>query len=696
MKLLSTFAAAAWFFLGIVLAGFTAAQGFAHNKTVCPAEPLPDENTPTALYYLDSSMEVYKRNRQTAIFAFTLAHTEVEIPRCDEADVFDACCATNKAHFVSVTLQLDPARCATRRALKGLRVRLDGRVLSNRHVARNVKAGTITIKRLPRVFVDTARGQFGFVHSLDIIMPANTECTASAFQGRHDAWPCAAEGCDYLAVTSVDALAHKDKAWSAGRRSSDYPKVNKADCCVSVGRSKPSMGGDIFTSTTSVGVGPPPGAEWCDTEGITSNANWDVQILAIGDWGAPPSDAELVKNQKAVAQGMAAVASDCNFERIINVGDNFYDNSLLSGKATPPGYADFRERIRQTWSDIYHGAYASLQNLVWYGTYGNHDIGIYNWEADVPAICFAPEGQTWTHQQCLHEVDCCASPLWQTTAVVNDPHWVLEPGQYATTVDNPNGPPSDPPLIEFFFLDSNPFIDSYLKWPSELYNPLVPGGLNEWSAVRNQTKADFLNRIQNSNATWKIPVIHTSFASYGSHCGFNDKAKNTTNPDYPENNSLDKKDCKYLVDLRRELLNMEIELTLHGHDHSQQFVRLPAGYDGATGSKPLYALTTGGGCKQSSVVPGPEGMQLWPRNACGGGPPCLGEVNCNMNNICAKYSDTKKRWKAQRELPNVGFASLQVNSTALLVRVFEMVPLPDAPNAPNYQLVEVIQQLIRK
>lgn len=78
---------------------------------------------------------------------------------------------------------------------------------------------------------------------------------------------------------------------------------------------------------------------------------------------------------------------------------------------------------------------------------------------------------------------------------------------------------------------------------------------------------------------------------------------------------------------------MNIELTMHGDDHSRQLVRLSAGYDGTTGTKPLYALTTGAGCKRSSVVPGPESMQLWPRNACGGGNPCKGEENCKNEQV---------------------------------------------------------------
>lgn len=415
------------------------------NKTACPAEALPDEETATALFYLHSSLEPSKRGQiQAAVFTFTLDHRDVEIPRCDDMDVPDACCATNEAQFVSITLKLDPARCASRRALKGLKIRLDGRVLPNRDVVVRPKAGTVTVKQLPTMAVPP--GEFGYSHSLDVVMPQDTECTSFAFQGRPDAWPCSEDGCKYTAVTTMDARKDNGKKWPAHplRR---YPKLNKTEegCCVSYGTSEPSGGGDSFTGPgpANVGVGPPPGAKWCDDGGITANGNWDVQVLGIGDWGAAAGYIQEVNNQKLVAKGMAAMADDCTFERVINVGDNFYEHGLLSGRAIPKGETDFRDRFQQTWTDIYHGAYASLANFVWFSTYGNHDVGIYM-PNEINSTCFAPEGQTWTHEQCLYEVDCCASPLWQNTDVVNDPQWVQEPGQYSTTVDKPNAAPGGP------------------------------------------------------------------------------------------------------------------------------------------------------------------------------------------------------------------------------------------------------------
>jgi hypothetical protein len=210
----------------------------------------------------------------------------------------------------------------------------------------------------------------------------------------------------------VDEPSEKSKSKNDQGRF-QYPTVNATDCCVSVGTSKPT-GGDFITTPSNVGVGPPAGTNWCAAGTDVDKDAWDVRILAVGDWGASTYNRENRDQQKAVAEGMAAVAAACDFERIINVGDNFYEHGLLGGQKIPFVAQGFRERFKLTWTDIYHGNYTSLENLVWYGTYGNHDIGIYDWfRYFYPVRCYADlDEEPWTHEQCLYEENCCASPLW--------------------------------------------------------------------------------------------------------------------------------------------------------------------------------------------------------------------------------------------------------------------------------------------
>lgn len=280
-------------------------------------------------------------------------------------EVPNACCDVNAAHFVSVTLQLDPARCATRKALKGLKIRVDGRIVPRRHVTMEPKAGTVTIKRLPPVVVPD--GEVGYDHTLQVIMPQDTACIPLTFQGLADAWPCAEDGCAYLAVTSVDAGAGpkgKGKGWRANKDNNTkarptrytYPRLNRTEegCCVSVGSSK--VNGGISAGTAA----PFAATIWC--EGATAKENWDVRVLAVGDWGVFPEEKHELENQKLVAKGMAEVASDSGFDRIINVGDNFYESGLIGGQKVPARFKnqEATERFQKSWRDIYHGAYASL------------------------------------------------------------------------------------------------------------------------------------------------------------------------------------------------------------------------------------------------------------------------------------------------------------------------------------------------
>jgi hypothetical protein len=158
------------------------------NKTTCPNEPLPDTETVPTLTFMGASLEAHKKKGQAAVFSFVLAHRDVETPHCEDDDVADACCAINDAQFVTVTLQLDPARCATRKALRGLKIRLDGQLVPDRFVSVRPKAGLVTIKRLAPGVVQ--EGETGYDHTLDVIVPANTQCTQAAFAGGTDAWPC--------------------------------------------------------------------------------------------------------------------------------------------------------------------------------------------------------------------------------------------------------------------------------------------------------------------------------------------------------------------------------------------------------------------------------------------------------------------------------------------------------------------------
>lgn len=116
----------------------------------------------------------------------------------------------------------------------------------------------------------------------------------------------------------------------------------------------------------------------------------------------------------------------------------------------------------------------------------------------------------------------------------------------------------------------------------------------------------------------------------------------------------------------------------------------------------MHVLTAGAGTKRSAVAPGPDGMQLWPRNAYGGGHPCIGsDGKPTANNTCATYdwTDTKKtkrEWSLNRAKANPGFGSLHASETELLVRIFEWVPVEMEGRAPDTQLAEVVSVMLTR
>lgn len=82
----------------------------------------------------------------------------------------------------------------------------------------------------------------------------------------------------------------------------------------------------------------------------------EFKFIAIGDWG------DEVKDQLPVAYSMARWADVNQPEFIISTGDNFYPDGVRS--VTDPKWTT-------NWVDVYNNA--SLVNLPWYISVGNHD-----------------------------------------------------------------------------------------------------------------------------------------------------------------------------------------------------------------------------------------------------------------------------------------------------------------------------------
>jgi len=105
----------------------------------------------------------------------------------------------------------------------------------------------------------------------------------------------------------------------------------------------------------------------CSAKSIssTNQANENLQIIIIGDWGIY----DFMQGNEKVARGMALWAEDNDPAWILTVGDNFYPKGLRS--PTDP-------QVDSKWRNMYTNE--SLVDLVWHITLGNHDYG--DWEGE--------------------------------------------------------------------------------------------------------------------------------------------------------------------------------------------------------------------------------------------------------------------------------------------------------------------------
>lgn len=240
-------------------------------------------------------------------------------------------------------------------------------------------------------------------------------------------------------------------------------------------------------------------------EDATSGFN----VLVVGDWGRLG-----LYNQSAVAEQMARVAEEIEVEFIISVGDNFY----------PSGLTDVDDpAFNQSFTQIYNAQ--SLQKT-WHAVLGNHDY----------------RGDT------LAQLD----PSLQ----LRDSRWHC---QRSFSLSQPL---DDDSYVEFFFYDTNPFVEHYWNDTEHVY---------DWRGV--EPKEDYLNKqkeflakeLAASNATWKVVVGHHPIRSVGVH-----------------GNTLEIQAQIYPI-----LQENDVHVYVNGHDHCLEHII----------ESEMHFVTSGGGSK---------------------------------------------------------------------------------------------------
>ncbi len=228
------------------------------------------------------------------------------------------------------------------------------------------------------------------------------------------------------------------------------------------------------------------------SDGDDAPSKGQLSFLVVGDWGRYGSPA-----QRSVAAQMGQTAASINAKFILSTGDNFYPNGVAS--IDDP---QWQTSFEQVYTDF------SLHND-WYVVLGNHDY----------------------HGNPQAEIDYTKrSERWHM------------PARYYT-MTKPVGAHDS---VEFFFVDTSPFIDDYKAEPDHYalagQNPDIELA---WLA----------DELAKSRARWKFVVGHHHIYSGG---------KRATQ-----------------VELERSLVPLMskygVQAYICGHEHDLQVIRRPNG-----------------------------------------------------------------------------------------------------------------------
>ncbi|XWS34364.1 hypothetical protein CRYUN_Cryun21dG0032900 [Craigia yunnanensis] len=241
----------------------------------------------------------------------------------------------------------------------------------------------------------------------------------------------------------------------------------------------------------------------------SAKADGSLSFLVIGDWGR-----RGLHNQSEVALQMGIVGEKLDIDFVISTGDNFYDDGL-TGVDDPAFHESF--------TDIYTAP--SLQKQ-WYNVLGNHDYRG-NVEAQLSPVLTKMDSR-WI---CLRS-------------------FILNAG---------------PEMAEFFFVDTNPFVDKYFIDPKD--------HVYDWKAIlprKNYIKnllMEVESALRESIAKWKIVVGHHTIKSAGHHGNTDELA----------------------IHLLPILQAYDVDLYINGHEHCLEHI--------SSTESPIQFLTSGGGSK---------------------------------------------------------------------------------------------------
>jgi acid phosphatase len=201
---------------------------------------------------------------------------------------------------------------------------------------------------------------------------------------------------------------------------------------------------------------------------VDEQSSSSLTFLIFGDWGRA---GEFHQRDVANQMGLAAAKWRCRF--IVSVGDNFYEKGVQS--AADPQW-------KSSFEDVYT---ASSLAVPWYAILGNHDYK--------------------------------GPPQAQLDYAKTHPKWKM-PARYFSAVE----PISDIEKVEFFFIDTSPFVEEY-RDKKDMRDEIISQDTSAQMRWLDQA-------LSNSTAAWKIVIGHHPIFSGGSEHGDQPELIRAINP----------------------------------------------------------------------------------------------------------------------------------------------------------------------
>lgn len=190
---------------------------------------------------------------------------------------------------------------------------------------------------------------------------------------------------------------------------------------------------------------------------LAGNEAERISFVVLGDWGTGEVD------QKRVATQLHHFALENVVDFIVTTGDNFYPRGVLNSE-DPLWQSNFE--------NIYDAT--TLLTLPWYVTLGNHDY--------------------------LGNINA------QINYATHNRNWILPDTYHLKDFSSEKGP-----ALRLIFLDTNPYIKRYLRYPAEYryIDEQKPVEQTEWLS----------GSLKSGDFDWKIAFGHHPVYSAGAHGG---------------------------------------------------------------------------------------------------------------------------------------------------------------------------------